>query len=192
MFSQRVAPQSLRRLAMQHPSVLKTSLSRFAASGAIVTGNRAQIRSAASASHSSTEAVEPGQILARQRLNRPVSPHLSIYRPQITWYGSALHRITGSILSGGLYVFATAYLISPLLGWHLESASIAAAFGALPLAAKFAVKLGVALPFTYHAFNGVRHLVWDLGKQLTNKQVIKTGWTVVGLSVTSAVALALL
>jgi succinate dehydrogenase (ubiquinone) cytochrome b560 subunit len=40
--------------------------------------------------------------------------------------------------------------------------------------------------------NSVRHLIWDLGKQLTNKQVIRTGWTVVGLSVTSALALALI
>jgi succinate dehydrogenase (ubiquinone) cytochrome b560 subunit len=69
---------------------------------------------------------------------------------------------------------------------------MAAAFGALPFAAKFAVKLGVAMPFTYHAFNGVRHLIWDMGKLLTNKKVIRTGWTVVGLSVSSAVALALL
>jgi succinate dehydrogenase (ubiquinone) cytochrome b560 subunit len=102
------------------------------------------------------------------------------------------NRITGSVLSGGLYVFATAYLVAPLFGWHLESASLAAAFGSLPLVSKFAIKLGVALPFTFHCFNGVRHLVWDMGKQLSNKQVIRTGWTVVGLSATSALALALL
>lgn len=89
-------------------------------------------------------------------------------------------------------MFATAYLVAPLLGWHLESASIAASFGALPLAVKFATKLGIAFPFTFHCFNGVRHLVWDFGKQLSNKQVIQTGWTVVGLSATSALALALL
>lgn len=135
---------------------------------------------------------DPNAILARQRLNRPVAPHLSIYRPQISWYGSLLHRITGVAAAGGLYLFAIGYLVAPLLGWHLESASLAAAFGALPFAAKFATKLGLALPFTYHSLNGVRHLIWDTGRQLTNKQVIRTGWTVVGLSVTSAVVLALL
>lgn len=134
----------------------------------------------------------PNQILAAQRLNRPVSPHLSIYKPQITWYASIFNRITGSVLSGGLYVFATAYLVAPLFGWHLESASLVAAFGSLSLVSKFALKLGVAFPFTFHCFNGVRHLVWDTGRQLTNKQVITTGWTVVGLSVTSALALAFL
>ncbi|EER27743.1 Succinate dehydrogenase cytochrome b subunit family protein [Coccidioides posadasii C735 delta SOWgp] len=149
-------------------------------------------RPATSTSTSSTETVDPTQILAQQRLNRPVSPHLTIYRPQISWYLSALNRITGSVLSGGLYVFATAYLVAPAIGWHLESASLAAAFGALPLAAKFAIKLGVAMPFTFHCMNGVRHLIWDLGKKLSNKEVIATGWTVVGLSMASAFALALI
>lgn len=95
------------------------------------------------------------------------------------------------MLSGSLYLFASAYLISPLLGWHLESASLAAAFAALPIAAKIGMKFTMALPFTFHCFNGVRHLVWDLGKQLTNKQVITTGWTVVGLTLSSALALAM-
>lgn len=100
--------------------------------------------------------------------------------------------MTGSVLSGGLYVFATAYLVAPLFGWHLESASMAAAFGSMPLAAKLFLKLGVAFPFTFHSFNGVRHLIWDTGKMLTNQQVITSGWTVMGLSVTSALALALI
>jgi succinate dehydrogenase (ubiquinone) cytochrome b560 subunit len=62
----------------------------------------------------------------------------------------------------------------------------------LPFAAKFIVKAGLALPVTFHSFNGLRHLVWDLGRAMTNQQVIKTGWSVVGLSVTAAVLLALL
>ncbi|KAI9847900.1 MAG: hypothetical protein M1837_001417 [Sclerophora amabilis] len=132
------------------------------------------------------------QILVQQRLNRPVAPHLSIYQPQLTWYLSALNRITGSILSGGFYVFAAAYLAAPLLGWHLESASIAAAFGAWPVAAKVAVKMGVALPFTFHSFNGIRHLVWDTGSEMGNKQVVRTGWTVIGLTVASSLGLATL
>ena len=68
--------------------------------------------------------------------------------------------------------------------------SMAAAFGSLPVAAKVAIKLGVALPFTYHSFNGVRHLMWDVGSGLDNKQVQRTGWAVVGLSVVSAAGLA--
>ena len=129
-------------------------------------------------------------ILAKQRLNRPVSPHLSIYRPQITWYSSALNRITGSILSGGLYVFAVAYLVAPAFGWHVESAVLAASFATLPVAIKIAVKSVFALPFTFHSFNGVRHLLWDVGIGFANKTVMRTGWAVVGLSVASALGLA--
>ena len=54
-----------------------------------------------------------------------------------------------------------------------------------------AIKFGVALPFTYHALGGVRHLVWDTGRQLSNKGVQRTGWAVVGLSIVSAAGLAL-
>jgi succinate dehydrogenase (ubiquinone) cytochrome b560 subunit len=139
---------------------------------------------------SSPNTEDPTQILAKQRLNRPIAPHLSIYRPQIGWIGSSLHRITGLALSGTLYLWATAYLASPALGWHLESASMVAAMGALPLAAKVAIKSTLALPFTYHCLNGVRHLVWDTGRALSNPAIIKSGWTVVGLSVASALALA--
>lgn len=87
-------------------------------------------------------------------------------------------------------MFGAAYLAAPAFGWHLESASLAAAFGAWPVAAKVLTKAVVAFPFTFHSFNGVRHLVWDFGKALTNKQVQVTGWTVVGLSIVSALGLA--
>jgi len=129
------------------------------------------------------------QILAKQRLNRPVAPHLGIYQPQITWYGSALNRVTGVFLSGGLYLFGAAYLIAPAVGWHLESAAMAASFAAWPVALKVLAKFTVAMPFTYHSFNGLRHLVWDTASMITNGQVQKTGWAVVGVSVVSALAL---
>jgi succinate dehydrogenase (ubiquinone) cytochrome b560 subunit len=135
---------------------------------------------------------DPASLLAKQRLNRPVSPHLTIYKPQIGWIGSSLHRISGVVMSGPLYLWATAYLLSPAVGWHLESASMVAAMGALPVAAKVALKATLALPFTYHGMNGLRHLTWDLGRGLTNNAIIKSGWTVVGLSVSAALALAII
>ncbi|KAL2866244.1 succinate dehydrogenase cytochrome b560 subunit [Aspergillus lucknowensis] len=188
MLSQKVAQQSLRRLAVQQPYAMRWSLMTAASPVAVVIGRNIQTRYAAT----STNTTEPTKLLAEQRLRRPVSPHLTIYRPQITWYGSAVHRITGLMLSGPLYLWATAYLASPLLGWHLESASMAAAFGALPLLAKVGLKGFFAWPFTYHCLNGLRHLMWDLGRGITNKQVIQTGWTVVGASAAAALFLALL
>lgn len=82
--------------------------------------------------------------------------------------------------------------MAPALGWHFDSATLAAAFGAWPLALKVAAKFTIALPFTYHSFNGIRHLAWDTGRIFANKTVVRTGWTVVGLSITSALYLALL
>jgi succinate dehydrogenase (ubiquinone) cytochrome b560 subunit len=102
------------------------------------------------------------------------------------------NRITGVALSGAFYLYGMAYLVAPTLGWHIESASIAAAFATWPVVAKFSVKLIAALPFTFHSLNGIRHLVWDFTLGLKNKQVNATGWTVVGLSVVSAIGLALL
>ena len=103
-----------------------------------------------------------------------------------------LNRITGSILSGGFYVFGAAYLVSPLFGWHLESATLAAGFGAWPVWAKMMAKFGVAMPFTFHSWNGIRHLVWDTGRELSNKAVNRTGWVVVGATVVSSGVLAVI
>lgn len=134
----------------------------------------------------------PQSILAKQRLNRPVSPHLTIYQPQITWIVSIATRITGVALSGGLYLYATAYLLSPgVTGWNVGSESLVNAFGSLSPVSQFALKFAVALPFSFHSFNGVRHLIWDTGSMMTNQQVARSGWTVVGASVVAAFMLAL-
>ena len=130
-------------------------------------------------------------ILAKQRLQRPVSPHLDIYDKQQTYFGGSIWmRITGSAFSGSLYVFATAYLAAPLLGWHLESASLAASFGALPFAVKGGLKMLAAWPFTFHAFNGVRHLLFDMGYGFKRQTIVKTGWYIWGASLVSGAYLA--
>jgi len=66
----------------------------------------------------------------------------------------------------GVYVFGAAYLVSPLFGWHMDVASLVAAFGALPVAAKVGIKSIVAFPFAFHSINGLRHLVWDTGASI--------------------------
>lgn len=145
-------------------------------------------------SHAAMQSMSNGeasdQILAKQRLQRPVAPHLAIYRPQITWYLSGLNRITGSFLSGGFYLFGAAYLVAPYLGWHLETAVLAASFAKWPAVLNVGAKMIVAWPFTFHCFNGLRHLAWDTASMISNKQVSQTGWFVVGLSFVSAAVLA--
>jgi succinate dehydrogenase (ubiquinone) cytochrome b560 subunit len=61
------------------------------------------------------------------------------------------------------------------------------------VAAKVAAKFTMAFPFTFHGVNGVSHLIWDTGNGLVNnKQIIRRGWGVVAVSVSSAGYLAMM
>jgi succinate dehydrogenase (ubiquinone) cytochrome b560 subunit len=133
---------------------------------------------------------DTSEILAKQRLVRPVAPHLSIYKPQITWIASGLNRITGVAIAAPMYLFFIAYAASGVLGWHLESTVLATSFAAWPAAAKIAAKFTIAMPFTFHSFNGLRHLIWDTGKMFGKTQVIRSGWIAVGVSTVAAAYLA--
>lgn len=143
------------------------------------------------ATQKATEADEQA-LLAQQRLRRPVSPHLEIYSKDQTWFGaSAWQRITGSIFAGGLYVFATAYLVAPLTGWHLESASIAAAVATWPAALKGGLKFFIAWPFVFHFWNGIRHLLLDtaLVPGFLKNNIKPVAWGVWGAALVSALGL---
>ncbi|KAL8772782.1 MAG: hypothetical protein Q9209_002127 [Squamulea sp. 1 TL-2023] len=186
MIAQRFTQTSARRIFAQRPTSLTST--RFAAP-VIITACKPLTHSRLAATQN-VPGDEAYAILKAQRAARPISPHLTIYQTQIPWVLSGLNRITGSLLSGGFYVFGAAYLVSPLLGWHLESSALAASFAELPTAVKLLLKFGVALPFTFHSWNGIRHLVWDCGMELANKSVVRTGQVVMGLTVVSSGALA--
>jgi succinate dehydrogenase (ubiquinone) cytochrome b560 subunit len=130
-------------------------------------------------------AKEGQQLLANRRLNRPIAPHLSIYKPQMGSVLSSMMRITGVAYSGSFYIFGIAYLISPYLGWDLSSATIAAAFGSLPWAAKSFIKFAIAWPVVLHCINGIRHLTWDTARGFNNSFIMKTGWAAVGVATLS-------
>ena len=106
--------------------------------------------------------------------NRPISPHIQIYRPQMTSVLSILHRITGVALAAG------AIVITLLLGFlaynrPLFDASfvlLASVWGRLLL-----FLWTVAL--FYHLCNGIRHLFWDVGLGLEISQVYRSGWSVI-------------
>ena len=123
-------------------------------------------------------------ILASQRLNRPISPHLTIYQPQLTWYLSSLNRVTGVTLSGSLYVFSIAYLAG-----LVDTASLVSGMASLPVALKVGLKGVAAFPFAFHSWNGIRHLVWDTASELSVKAVYRTGYTVLGLTTVTTVGL---
>ena len=112
------------------------------------------------------------------RGNRPLSPHLSIYRPQLTSMTSILTRITGN-----------AMLISALLivWWFLAAASGPAYFAIVNgfLTSWFGdlVMFFSVLGLWYHTLAGVRHLIWDNAVMLDIKSAEKLGWACIGGSV---------
>ena len=128
-------------------------------------------------------------ILIQQRLRRPLSPHLSIYRPQITSTLSVLMRITGLAMSGTFCLYPLLYLASPFLGIDVSIASLVTAVGNWPALVKLPLKLAAAWTFTFHGFNSMRFLSWDMARGITNKRVAQTGWAVVVASFASALAL---
>lgn len=105
---------------------------------------------------------------------------------------STLTRITGVVMSFSFYLFGALYLVSPVLGLNMSSAAIAAAFGAWPVALQILTKATLAWPFTFHAFNGLRYLCWDMTIGVNNKTVAQTGWTAVVASFVATLALAIL
>ena len=70
-------------------------------------------------------------------------------------------RITGCALGGASYAFFASYALAPLVGLGFDSASVVSAFAALPSSVVTGVKFGLVFPFVFHAFNGVKQLVYD-------------------------------
>ena len=90
--------------------------------------------------------------------NRPISPHLTIYRPQLNSVLSIMHRMTGIILFFGLLLLIL-WFFSMSLGkasFNFSSALVNSLIGRLILD-------GSLCAFWYHFFSGVRHLFWDFG-----------------------------
>ena len=91
--------------------------------------------------------------------DRPLSPHLSIYRWPITMVTSIFHRATGLALSFGLIVL-TLWLFDVAMGenWYAYFLDIMnSIIGRIFL-------ISISLAFFYHLSNGIRHLVWDSGR----------------------------
>lgn len=130
------------------------------------------------------------EILVAQRANRPVSPHLTIYQPQLTWYLSSLHRMTGVFLGMGFFAVTMAFGVSTLFGLGLNTEKLQAYYREkVPRWADWTLKGSAAYMFAFHFGNGLRHLVWDMGKELTIKGVNKTGIVVLALTTVGGTAL---
>lgn len=110
--------------------------------------------------------------------DRPLSPHLSIYRWPVTMVSSILHRATGVAMAVGFIV---------LVGWLFDAASgpeVYASFIRVMDSTLGCVALvGFSWAFFYHLANGIRHLVWDTGRGLEKEQANASAWFVIVTSV---------
>ncbi len=110
--------------------------------------------------------------------NRPLSPHIQIYKPQITSITSILHRITGVGLYIGLLLLCAVisyytYQINFIDQDTYECDCM------VFIVIIYSVMFLWSFALYYHLCNGVRHLFWDIGKGFEIKTVKKTGIIVI-------------
>lgn len=107
-------------------------------------------------------------------LARPLSPHLQIYRPQLTSVLSITHRATGVALAVGTLL---------LVWWFVAAATGPEAFATVQhvLASWIGrvLLLGWTLALFYHLCNGIRHLFWDAGHGFELRTTYISGWLVI-------------
>lgn len=120
----------------------------------------------------------PADQSVKRPVERPLSPHLQIYRPQITSVLSILHRMTGVGLT---------LLMMLIVAWVVSLAMGEAAYGEFISLMQHPVAqvmlFGLTFAFFYHLCAGIRHLLWDAGYFLSIESVKSTGNIVVGVSV---------
>jgi succinate dehydrogenase / fumarate reductase cytochrome b subunit len=120
---------------------------------------------------------------SKRAVERPLSPHLGIYRPQINMVVSIVHRLTGAALYVGTLLLA-AWLIAAAMG-ERAFAVVSDIFGH-PLGKL--VLLGYSWALIHHMLGGMRHLLWDTGRGLQPRSADFLSWlTVIGsLALTAA------
>lgn len=114
--------------------------------------------------------------------NRPLSPHLQVYRLPLTGLISITHRITGVLLSFGLLLFA--YMLFAMAGGE-------GTYQAMQTFMSFWLAQWVYWGFIYalffHLCHGIRHLFWDVGK--TFERATLTGYALLELACSAILTL---
>ena len=110
--------------------------------------------------------------------NRPLSPHLQVYKPQLTTFMSITHRATGIALAVGTLMLVC-WLIAAATGetaFNEVQAFLGSIVGRLLL-------LGWSFALFYHLCNGLRHLFWDAGRGFEIETAYMTGRIVIAASI---------
>ena len=114
---------------------------------------------------------------------RPLSPNIQLYRPQLTSVLSILNRFTGVLLS----IAAVALVI-----WLLAAAAGPQAYAVVQAALASwtgqVILFGCTLAFFLHFFGGIRHLVWDTVPGFELRTIYMSGWAVVAVSIVTTAA----
>ena len=120
-----------------------------------------------------------------EKLGRPVSPHVTIYAFPLAAWSSVGHRVTGGLLTIGMYGIG----IGALAGVDVAHAMYSiGASGVAPL-----VKMTVAFPLAYHTVAGIRHLYWERFPEGLNPESQKqASFIVIGSATTVALVAGLL
>ena len=114
---------------------------------------------------------------APAKRSRPLSPHLSVYKKQLTSATSIIHRMTGVGLCLGLPVLVT-WLLALSKGPSYYSSFIV--LMKTPLCQ--VLLAGWTWAFFYHLCNGIRHLIWDTGRLLDIKSAYLAGYIAIAAS----------
>ena len=117
------------------------------------------------------------------RRERPLSPHLQVYRPQITSVLSITHRMTGIALAGGILIL-TYWLTAATYG----ADAFATAQAVIGSWVGQVVLWGLLFSLYYHLGNGIRHLMWDAESGFDLPSVRRTGMLVVLFAVVMTAA----
>lgn len=116
---------------------------------------------------------ETAQSLSPKKHDRPLSPHLQVYRLPMTALMSISHRMTGVALSAGC-ILITAFLIAAAVS--AEAFEWVKDFSITPVGTLIIFAWSFAL--YYHMFNGIRHLIWDTVHLLEQRKAVMAGWVV--------------
>lgn len=109
-----------------------------------------------------------------EQKNRPLSPHLQIYKPQITSLLSITHRMTGVFLTIGALLFSCSLIVlaSGESHFNVWQTHVQSWYGQCLIYAS-------VFSLCFHLCNGIRHLFWDVGLGLELEAVYKTGYVVI-------------
>ena len=120
---------------------------------------------------------------------KPLSPHIQIYKPQISSFTSILHRATGIFLYIGVVLICWAivhyaYQVEILVDGEIEEKTCDCSWKYLV----YVAVLAWSFSLYYHMCNGIRHLFWDIGKGFEKKTANRNGLLVLIISALLTIA----